>query len=1073
MPDPARERGLLSTPGGLRRGVFILAPAALAAALAFWFFAIRTPPIPRRTLRIGFEQVPPVQIRTDSGFAGLAVETVNEAAKRAGISLQWVETGKSSEESLRRGLVDLWPIMIDLPGRRKRVHITRPWLYTSHTLVLRPNTKPPDRSFTGRIGLSRMPIHVRLVKEKFPEAQLVEFPEIGDIVKEVCKGTVSAGFLEDRAALAALRDKPAECAATGIRVRPLPDLTLPLGIGSTFEAAGAADRIRDEIGGLFRDGTLAATITKYSFYGLDDTWTTYGLMESAERARWFAWGIAGLGIALAVTLFQAAYLHQRKRSEAALRASEERFRAIFSQAAVGISQTGLDGAWLAVNQRFCEMLGYAEAELRGKSFLEVTHPDDLEKSRSAVRRLLAGEIPSWQAEKRYIGKGGNIVWARVSVSLVRDENNVPQYFICAVEDVTGRVRAELARRDSERRFTLAASAAHVGVWEYDLRTKAITTSGEFARLRGLAPDARLRNFEEWLGYVHPDDRERVRARALENIEKKQPWDDEFRVVWPDGSVHWLLTKGTVLLDETGQTARLAGVNLDISERKQAEAALEESEERFRNLADNAPVMMWLSGPDKLCTFFNRRWLAFAGSTMDQALGNGWIEKVHPDDRDRCYTNYSTSFDARRTFQTECRLRRADGAYRWVLATGAPRFDSNGAFAGYVGSGTDITDVKRAQEEALASQKLESLGVLAGGIAHDFNNLLGGIVAQAELASANLAEGAGPEEELMNIRAVAVRGAEIVRQLMAYAGQETDTLELVDISRLVEETIELLNLVVPKRVALRLLLGKDGPLVLANPAIMRQILINLVTNAAEAIGDRDGVIGITTTRAIVEPDSSGASGGLRAGDYLQLEVSDTGRGMTPETRARVFDPFFTTKSQGRGMGLAVVQGIVKRLGGAITVRSEPGQGSTLRILLPGAPYSPMERQDRDRDRGAARGCILVVEDEEPLRLAVSKMLRKAGFTVLEAANGSDALILLRTHTDPVTVMLLDVTLPGISSTEVLREAKRLRPDIRVILASAYGHEKVAAVFAGYGSYPFLRKPYLLADLLAAVEPEAGN
>src|SRR5262249_1145415 len=262
------------------------------------------------------------------------------AAKRAGVSLQWVETGTSSEEALRRGLVDLWPIMVDLPERRKRVHITRPWLHTSHTLVLRAESEPPGREFAGRFALTKLPIQARLVGEEFPKAQLVQFEEIGEVVKEVCRGTVFAGFLEDRAGLAALREKPAECAATGLRVHPLPHLTFPLGVGSTFEAAGAADRIRDEIGGLFRDGTLAVTIAKYAYYGIDATWATYALMEAEEHARLVAWGIGGLGIVLAITIWQAASLRQRKRSEAALRESEERFRRVFEEGPLGLALVG-------------------------------------------------------------------------------------------------------------------------------------------------------------------------------------------------------------------------------------------------------------------------------------------------------------------------------------------------------------------------------------------------------------------------------------------------------------------------------------------------------------------------------------------------------------------------------------------------------------------------------------------------------------------------------------------------------------------------------------------------------------
>jgi len=293
-----------SISGWLRRPVLILVSGVLAATLAFWYFATRTPPFPRRTLRIGFEHVPPVQIRTDSGPAGLAVETVNEAAKRAGVSLQWVETGTSSDEAFRRGLVDLWPIMIDLPDRRKHVHITQPWLHTSHTLVLRAASSTPDGRFAGRIAVFKLPIHVRLARQEFPEAELIQFPDPQGVVEAVCRGTVSAGFLEDRAALTALREKPAECASTALRAWTIPGLTLKLGIGSTFEAAGAADRIRGEIGNLFRDGTLAATIAKYSYYGLDDSWVTYDLMQAMERERWLAWITGALAVGLTLILLK-------------------------------------------------------------------------------------------------------------------------------------------------------------------------------------------------------------------------------------------------------------------------------------------------------------------------------------------------------------------------------------------------------------------------------------------------------------------------------------------------------------------------------------------------------------------------------------------------------------------------------------------------------------------------------------------------------------------------------------------------------------------------------------------------
>src|SRR5215467_15674617 len=201
-----------------RRSLLILTSVGLAAFIAFWYFTIRTPRIPQRTLRIGFEQVPPVQIRMANGFSGLAVETVVEAAKRAGVSLRWIETGTSSEEALRRGLVDLWPLMVDLPDRRKHLHLTEPWLYTSHVVLLRSDAVSPDKLFSGRIAVFKIPIHLRLMREAFPKAVAVAVPESRQVVKEVCKGTVPVGFQESRAALNDLSEKPPECAAVTLRV---------------------------------------------------------------------------------------------------------------------------------------------------------------------------------------------------------------------------------------------------------------------------------------------------------------------------------------------------------------------------------------------------------------------------------------------------------------------------------------------------------------------------------------------------------------------------------------------------------------------------------------------------------------------------------------------------------------------------------------------------------------------------------------------------------------------------------------------------------------------------------------
>jgi PAS domain S-box-containing protein len=517
---------------------------------------------------------------------------------------------------------------------------------------------------------------------------------------------------------------------------------------------------------------------------------------------------------------------------------------------------------------------------------------------------------------------------------------------------------------------------------------------------------------------------------------------------------------------------LARLAADLIDRSRVEEQLRESEEHFRTMADAAPVMIWTSGTDKLCTFFNKGWLEFTGRSLDQELGDRWTAGVHPDDLERCYATYSSSFDERRSFQMEYRLCRADGEYRWVLDDGVPRFAPDGGFAGYIGSCIDITDVKRTLEAAVAMQKLETVGQLASGIAHDFNNLLGSILASAEVGLDGSA-GSSAEEELLRIRTAAIRGAEMVSQLMIYSGKENPTFEMVDASLLVEEMMHLLKMSISKHVILETDLGEGLPAVHANPAQIRQVVMNLATNASEAIGDRDGVIRVTISRLRVGPDTPVTwASALPSGCYLMMQVADSGSGMTPEVQTRIFDPFFTTKFTGRGLGLATVQGIVRGHGGAINVVSSLGQGTRFEVLLPCADQPARDFRDTapatsGNTEGSVTGTVLVIEDEDTLRLSVSKILRAKGFSVIEASDGSAAVDLIRANELGIAVVLLDMTLPGMSGSQVFAELRRIRPDVKVILTSAYSYETVLTSVGALLGWDFVRKPYHLSDLLNSV------
>jgi PAS domain S-box-containing protein len=504
--------------------------------------------------------------------------------------------------------------------------------------------------------------------------------------------------------------------------------------------------------------------------------------------------------------------------------------------------------------------------------------------------------------------------------------------------------------------------------------------------------------------------------------------------------------------------------------RRAQRVLQESEERFRNMANTAPVMLWVSGPDKRRVFFNKGWLDFTGRTIEQELVSEWIEGVHPDDRDRYSATYDSSLDARIPFQFEYRRKRADGEYRSLLCTVVPRFQDGDIFVGYIASCLDITDLKHSQEKSLAGQKLESMGLLASGIAHDFNNLLGGVLASAELALAAHDEGTSHVDELLRIKAAAIGGAEIVRQLMAYGGKQSEESEPVECAGIIREMLQLLRISIAKNAILKTDLDNTASTVQGNPAQIRQLVMNLVINASDAIGEKEGEIRVTTR---VLPAQSCApvvtAAKLPVGAYMEIQVADTGKGMTEETKAKIFDPFFTTKPAGRGLGLAVVQGVVRAHGGLILVKSEPGRGTSFQVLLPCMAKDKLASVNSAPIRTGVEsrcesGTVLFIEDEDTLRLAVTKMLRKRGFRVLDAPDGYVGMDLFQANTSVVDIVLLDMTLPGKSGPEIYGELQNIRPDVKVIITSAYSRDRVQASLLGLRPLAFVQKPYRLDDLV---------
>jgi PAS domain S-box-containing protein len=502
----------------------------------------------------------------------------------------------------------------------------------------------------------------------------------------------------------------------------------------------------------------------------------------------------------------------------------------------------------------------------------------------------------------------------------------------------------------------------------------------------------------------------------------------------------------------------------------SEKALAESEARFRSMADSAPVFIWVAGTDALCHYFNKPWLEFRGRTLQQESGNGWAEGIHPEDFKRTLDTYLTAFNGRKPFRMEYRLRRHDGAYRWLLDTGTPRFAPDGTFSGFIGSCLDVTDLKETEEQLRQSQKMEAVGRLAGGIAHDFNNLLTAINGYAELC---LSKAQGDEtlsEFLKEIKRSGERAAALTSQLLAYSRKQILSPRILNLNSTVAEMDRMLKRLIGEDIELVTMLEPELGWVLADPGQIQQIILNLALNARDAMpqGGR-----LTLETANVTLDSNYISTRLEAkpGPHIMLAVSDTGIGMTEEIKAKIFEPFFTTKEVGKGtgLGLSSVYGIIQQSGGSILVYSEPGQGTTFKIYLPIVEASdegqPQAEAVDDRTL-AGKETILIVEDEETVRTFIRRALTYFGYSILEAKDGKEALQAIESGKS-IDLVLTDVVMPGMNGRQLATQLSARLPGAPILFMSGYTDNAIVHHGVLDADATFIQKPFSQSDLLKKI------
>ncbi len=505
-----------------------------------------------------------------------------------------------------------------------------------------------------------------------------------------------------------------------------------------------------------------------------------------------------------------------------------------------------------------------------------------------------------------------------------------------------------------------------------------------------------------------------------------------------------------------------------------------SEARLRQVIDLVPHFIFARDARGRFILVNQAVAELYGTTVEELTGNTDADIAPPDATVRYFgaDDLEVIRSGRPKEILENRITDATGKTRILHTVKIPFTSANSDLPSILGVAIDVTDRKRSEDEHRAltarvqhTQKLESLGVLAGGIAHDFNNYLVGILGHAGLALNRLSPDAPSRRFIESVEAAAKRAAGLANQMLAYSGKGDFVVRCFDLNALAEDLGSLLDASISKKAEMRFDLAADLPPIEADATQIRQVAMNLITNASDALGETDGVITIRTGVRQVDRaylSTTYLDDRLPEGRYVFLEVSDTGCGMDEETMSRMFDPFFTTKTSGRGLGMAALLGIVRGHNGAIRVSSEPGSGTSIRVLIPASECDEMPEPEppatEAEDRWHGSGKVLVVDDEPVAREVAQATLESAGFEVLLAANGLDALEVVRRQGEKIAAVLLDLSMPQLDGAETSREMRRLCPEIRIILCTGYSEQTADELVAGRDVSGFLHKPYSPSSLI---------
>lgn len=617
----------------------------------------------------------------------------------------------------------------------------------------------------------------------------------------------------------------------------------------------------------------------------------------------------------------------------------------------------------------------------------------------------------------------------------------------------------------EEQMRLAMDAAKIGYWNWDVLTDEQVWSVTCKALLGLPPESAA-NFDVLIKSVHPDDRTKLWSAINHAIEEKKEYSCEFRVVWPDGSMHWQAARGRVSHDDTGRITRMIGIAIDIDDQKATEtrlrlhtAALEAAANAIV-ITDSTGSILWV----------NQAFTDLTGYGREESVGQNPRMLKSWEHGHSFYDNLWSTIKSGHVWRGEVRNRKKDGSVYTEDMTITPLCSPSGEITQFIAIKQDATEKKKLEAQYRQAQKMGAVGRLACGVAHDFHNILGVITGYCEISLEKLDPEQTVATHLRKIKAAANRAASLTKQLLTFSRQQVVYPRIIDLNTIVRNMEEMMRRLVGDDVSISV--KETTPLwcMKADVGQVEQILMNLAVNARDAMPE-GGQITIETRNVELDEGYRRKHEPVQPGRYVMLCISDTGSGMDETTKARIFEPFYTTKSAGKGtgLGLATVYGIVEQNGGSILVNTAVGKGSTFKIYLPRiaevaetpavttAPAKPVR----------ASGTILLVEDEMGLRSVIDESLRQWGYRVLLASNGMEALEVAAEHKGPIQLLITDVIMPFISGPQLAQSLKPLRPEIRVLYISGYTADKFADYPELDPHLALLQKPFKLVDLAQKV------